>query len=412
MTPDKTPWARTAKRARQALPLLVAARRRNGDSGEAAELPSPGPVIRPRPLDDVIGDCAVYEHGRRRPGRLPLEKAGSVARETPRLRLDRAAAADRRGGHRRGRREFALPPSRVEDAVKAHQRPKLEVYDDVLFVVLKPVKLRRPRRGRRRHRARDLPRPQLRGHRAARRSPTCCAGSGRSSTPATRSCSSTAPPACSTAPPTWWSTATRRPSSSSTRTSTRSRPRCSAARTTEDHAERIYKLKREIAEFRRAVLPLATPLQRLAEGAVPGIDTAAAPYFRDVHDHVLRAADAIEGHDRLLSDVLQADLPGSPRGRAIAVRQSEIAVRQNEDMRKISAWAAIALRAHRHRRHLRHELRQHARAALASTATSSCSASSRRLLRAVPAVPPQRLAVRPPVTGQSRKAGLPNVTDG
>ena len=105
----------------------------------------------------------------------------------------------------------------------------------------------------------------------------------------------------------------------------------------QDHAERIYKLKREIAEFRRAVLPLATPLHRLAEDSVPVIDKEAAPYFRDVHDHALRAADAIEGHDRLLSDVLQANLA------RVGVRQSQIAVRQNEDMRRISAWAAIAL---------------------------------------------------------------------
>jgi magnesium transporter len=112
----------------------------------------------------------------------------------------------------------------------------------------------------------------------------------------------------------------------------------------DDHSERIYKLKREIAKFRRAVLPLATPLHRLANGSVPGVDKAVAPYFRDVHDHMLRAADAIEGHDRLLSDVLQADLSRvAARQAQVAVRQNEIAVKQNEDMRKISAWAAIAL---------------------------------------------------------------------
>ena len=92
-----------------------------------------------------------------------------------------------------------------------------------------------------------------------------------------------------------------------------------------------------MTEFRRAVLPLATPLLRLAEGSVQGVDPGSAPYFRDVHDHLLRTADAIEGHDRLLTDVLQADLA------QVGVRQSRIAVRQNEDMRKISAWAAIAL---------------------------------------------------------------------
>ena len=104
-----------------------------------------------------------------------------------------------------------------------------------------------------------------------------------------------------------------------------------------EHAERIYKLKREVLEFRRAVVPLVQPLQRLVNGEVPWVGADAQPYFRDVHDHALRAADAIEGYDNLLSDVLQADLA------QVTVEQSRVAVRQNEDMRKISAWAAIAL---------------------------------------------------------------------
>jgi magnesium transporter len=85
------------------------------------------------------------------------------------------------------------------------------------------------------------------------------------------------------------------------------------------------------------VIPLATPLERLAAGAVPGTPPELAPYFRDVHDHLLRAADTIDGQDRLLTDVLQANVA------RVSVQQSAVAVRQNEDMRKISAWAAIAL---------------------------------------------------------------------
>jgi magnesium transporter len=104
-----------------------------------------------------------------------------------------------------------------------------------------------------------------------------------------------------------------------------------------DHAERIYKLKREVLEFRRAVGPLAAPLERLAAGDVPGTPEELRPYFRDVHDHLLRAADTIDGQDRLLTDVLQANVA------RVSVQQSAVAVRQNEDMRKISAWAAIAL---------------------------------------------------------------------
>ncbi|MFC6852577.1 magnesium and cobalt transport protein CorA [Aquipuribacter hungaricus] len=105
----------------------------------------------------------------------------------------------------------------------------------------------------------------------------------------------------------------------------------------EDHAQRIYKLKREVLEFRRAVAPLERPLQRLTETDVPHVPAALRPFFRDVHDHAERAAERVEGHDRLLTDVLSADLA------QVSVRQNRTAVRQNEDMRKISAWAAIAL---------------------------------------------------------------------
>ncbi|MFP5347300.1 MAG: magnesium and cobalt transport protein CorA [Actinomycetes bacterium] len=104
-----------------------------------------------------------------------------------------------------------------------------------------------------------------------------------------------------------------------------------------DHAERIYKLKREVLEFRRAVGPLASPLQRLAETEVWGVAPDAREYFRDVYDHVLRASDAIDSYDSLLTNVLQAELA------QVSVRQNETAVQQNQDMRKISAWAAIGL---------------------------------------------------------------------
>ncbi|WP_432572726.1 magnesium and cobalt transport protein CorA [Kineococcus sp. SYSU DK005] len=105
--------------------------------------------------------------------------------------------------------------------------------------------------------------------------------------------------------------------------------------TEEDHAERIYKLKREVLEFRRAVSPLIAPVQRLAEGGPGGEDDRHR--YRDVLDHLLRAADAIDGYDRLLTDILQAHLT------QVGVRQSRVTAQQNEDMRRISAWAAIAL---------------------------------------------------------------------
>jgi magnesium transporter len=92
---------------------------------------------------------------------------------------------------------------------------------------------------------------------------------------------------------------------------------------------RIYRLKREIAEFRRAVIPLREPMRRFAAGAVPGIDDASAPFFRDVADHVIRVSDTIDTLDNLLSTAFDAHL-------------AQISVQQNNDMRKISAWVAIA----------------------------------------------------------------------
>jgi magnesium transporter len=101
-----------------------------------------------------------------------------------------------------------------------------------------------------------------------------------------------------------------------------------------DHSERIYKLKREVAEFRRAIAPLVRVLERLGEDCP---DASLAGTFHSLHNHLFRVVDLLEGIDRLLSDVLQANV-----ARVTAI-QSSIALQQNEDMRKISAWAAIAL---------------------------------------------------------------------
>jgi magnesium transporter len=96
-----------------------------------------------------------------------------------------------------------------------------------------------------------------------------------------------------------------------------------------DDTPRIYVLKREIAEMRRAVSPLKDPMNRFASGQVPGVPTGAGPFFRDVHDHLVRVSEVIETLDSLLSTAFDAQL-------------ARIGVQQNEDMRKISAWVAIA----------------------------------------------------------------------
>ena len=102
-----------------------------------------------------------------------------------------------------------------------------------------------------------------------------------------------------------------------------------SAERTNDSA-RIYTLKREIAEARRAVMPLREPMRRFATGAVPGIEEASAPFFRDVLDHLTRVAETVDGLDLLLSTAFDAHV-------------AQIQVQQNEDMRKISAGAALVV---------------------------------------------------------------------
>ncbi|MGW5279723.1 magnesium and cobalt transport protein CorA [Streptomyces collinus] len=91
---------------------------------------------------------------------------------------------------------------------------------------------------------------------------------------------------------------------------------------------RIYQLKRELLELKRAVMPLARPVEDLATRPIRVIDPEIQAYFRDVLDHLMRAKEQIAAFDELLNSILQAHL-------------AQVTVAQNEDMRKITAWAAV-----------------------------------------------------------------------
>ncbi len=69
-------------------------------------------------------------------------------------------------------------------------------------------------------------------------------------------------------------------------------------------------------------------LRELTLPDVPNIDAKLIPYFRDVADHAARVGEQVDGFGALLAGALQANL-------------TQVSVRQNEDMRKISAWVAI-----------------------------------------------------------------------
>ncbi|MGI9084033.1 MAG: magnesium/cobalt transporter CorA [Aeromicrobium sp.] len=97
----------------------------------------------------------------------------------------------------------------------------------------------------------------------------------------------------------------------------------SAVRTSD--SSRIYRLKRETLEFRRAVAPLREPVQRFALGAMP---EDAQPYFRDIADHLARVTESIDSTDKLLDNALSAHL-------------AQLSIQQNDDMRKLAAGATL-----------------------------------------------------------------------
>jgi magnesium transporter len=92
--------------------------------------------------------------------------------------------------------------------------------------------------------------------------------------------------------------------------------------------ERLYQLKRELMALRRAVAPLEVPLVKLTERPIDVIPQAMRSYFRDVLDHALRVRDQVGTLDELLSSILQSSL-------------ARTSLADNEDTRKISAWAAM-----------------------------------------------------------------------
>ncbi len=273
-------------------------------------------------------DCALYRDG----VRVPLE-VGNGALEAVREARDGDGDFVWVGLHQPDQTEMAriaeqfdLHPLAVEDALNAHQRPKLERYDQTLFLVLKTlwyvderdavetgeialfvghdfVVSVRHGHGTELHTARrDLEqRSHLLGHGPAAVVYAICdrVVDGYEEVGASLEIDVDEVEA-------------------SVFATDRS-----------DDSERIYVLKRELAEMRRAVGPLRDPMNRFAAGQVTGISSESAPFFRDVADHLARVAETIESLDGLLSTAFDALL-------------ARISVQQNDDMRKISAWVAIA----------------------------------------------------------------------
>jgi magnesium transporter len=271
----------------------------------------------------MIVDCAVYEQGQRRDGKLELKDVvAQVDREDsfvwiglfePGAEEFDAVA-----------REFGLHELAVEDAVKAHQRPKLEMYGDTMFLVLKTaryedsqefvefgevlvflgdgfiVTVRHGEGNLHGVRERLEEKPELL---------KCGPGAALHAildkivddyVPALLGLENDIEEVETEV----FSSAGRNP------------------------AQRIYLLKREVLEFIRATFPLVEPVNRLASGNYELIHPDIRTYFRDVDDHLVRVHEQLEGFRDLLTSVLSANL-------------TQVSVRLNEDVRKISAAVAI-----------------------------------------------------------------------
>jgi magnesium transporter len=273
----------------------------------------------------VIVDCAVYEDGRRQGEKLELREA-----------YETGAANDKRfvwiGLHEPSEEEFDSVASEfdlhelaVEDAVKAHQRPKLEFYDDTVFVVLKtaaydeesetveigqimlfagPGFVITVRHGE--HANLHTVREKMEGREDLLR----CGTGAVLHAILDRVVDDYLPVVAGVDDDI-------EEVESEVFAPDRTNP-----------TERIYKLQREVLQMHRATAPLVDPLRRLAEGHFEFVHDDLRPYFRDVYDHAVRTNEQVEGFRDLLHGVLDANL-------------AQVSVRQNDDMRKITAWVGI-----------------------------------------------------------------------
>ncbi len=274
----------------------------------------------------MIVDCAVYEKGLRRQGEVPLERALEEGRaDSDRFAWIGLAEPDARELEVISE-ELQLPALAVEDAVHAHQRAKLEVYGETLFVVLKAARYVD------REEVVELAELML----FVGDGFVVTVRHGQSAVFAeVRKSIGDAPEELGCGPAGVLHAVLDHVVDDyevvlqglDTDIDEIELQVFSDARI--DHAKRIYKLKREVLEFRQAVTPLSVPLEQLVAGKVPNIGDVPLEYFRDVLDHVLRVADRIDALGALLDSALSANL-------------AQVGVRQNEDMRKISAWVAIA----------------------------------------------------------------------
>ncbi|MFI1213874.1 magnesium and cobalt transport protein CorA [Streptomyces sp. NPDC020802] len=108
-------------------------------------------------------------------------------------------------------------------------------------------------------------------------------------------------------------------------------------------SRRIYELSREMVEFQRATRPLVGMLHGLMAGfAKYGTDDELQRYLRDVADHVTHTSERVDGFRQALTDILTVNATLVTQQQNAEMRAlAEAGFEQNEEIKKISSWAAI-----------------------------------------------------------------------
>jgi magnesium transporter len=224
------------------------------------------------------------------------------------------------------REEFGLHELAVEDALRAHQRPKIEEYGDSLFIVLRTVQQRQD----------DL----LLGETHIFVGPNYVVsvrhGASASYLPVRARCEST--PHHLAKGPGYVLYAVMDavvdqffPAVEALEEQLEEMEEevfRAQGRTDRETMARIYEIKRDLVSLKRAVSPLIDVCNRLVRFDEEIIHEDTRPYFRDVYDHVIRVNESLDNLRELLNTVMEANL-------------SLVSVQQNEVTKRLASWAAI-----------------------------------------------------------------------
>ncbi|MEU5944369.1 magnesium/cobalt transporter CorA [Micromonospora sp. NPDC047465] len=308
-----------------AAPVRAMTRRLNPDGLQAPSTPA-------GPQRSAVVDCALYVDGRRQPGDWRFADALAAARREengfvwlglhePELAEMTAIAAT-----------YGLHELAVEDAVKAQQRPKLEQFGEVSFLVLRTARYCEHAELTENSEVVETGQVMLfigpNFLISVRHGDACRLAPVRADLETKQDLLLHGP----------WSVAyavTDRVVDIYLEVADRLEDDLDTLeaevfdRQSSGRIQRIYQMKRELVEFKRAVTPLQRPLMTLTAQLNRDVPDEIRRYFRDVQDHLSRTVEQVNSYDDLLNSILQA-------------RLAQVTVDQNNDMRKIAAWAAIA----------------------------------------------------------------------